>query len=228
MPTNSPITPLRAKNNINGYLLGYYRSTNVIRFAVQKYNGRICFYNQDTNMKRVMIIGQPGAGKSTLARLLGERTGLPVIHIDKIHWKPGWIERDAKRKRDLCREVHKQAEWIFEGGHSITWEERRERCDTLIWLDLPLWLRAWRVVARTLRNYGHSRPDLPENCPEQFRLEFYVWIWRTRKTARAKMGTLFETTTPPKVRIKLRNQREVAAFLSQFSVQKEAIVDIEP
>ena len=46
-------------------------------------------------MKRVMIIGQPGSVKSTLARFLGERTGLPVVHIDKIHWKPGWNERET-------------------------------------------------------------------------------------------------------------------------------------
>ena len=44
-------------------------------------------------MKRVMIVGQPGAGKSTIARQIGQRTGLPVVHIDKIHWMPGWVER---------------------------------------------------------------------------------------------------------------------------------------
>lgn len=177
-------------------------------------------------MKRVMIIGQPGSGKSTLARLLGERTGLPVIHIDKIHWKPGWIERSAAQKTALCREAHNQDEWIFEGGHSITWEERQERCDTLIWLDFPLWLRLWRVIVRTLGNYGRSRVDLPENCPEQFRLEFYLWIWTTRNTARAKMGALFEATAPPKVHVKLKTRREVAAFLNQLAEQKSAIKEI--
>ena len=178
-------------------------------------------------MKRVMIIGQPGSGKSTLARLLGERTGLPVIHIDKIHWKPGWIERSTARKTALCREIHRQNEWIFEGGHSATWEERRQRCDTLIWLDFPVWLRLWRVIVRTLRHYGHSRADLPENCPEQFRWEFYVWIWTTRKTARAKMGALFEATTPPKARIKLKTRHEVAAFLDQVAEQGSAMKDVE-
>ena len=102
-------------------------------------------------MKRVMIIGQPGSGKSTLARFLGERTGLPVVHIDKIHWKPGWNEREKEEKTALCQAVHARDRWIFEGGHSVTWEERRARCDTLIWLDFPLWLRVWRVVWRTLR-----------------------------------------------------------------------------
>ena len=53
-----------------------------------------------------MIGGGPGAGKSTLARALGARAGLPVIHIDPIHWMPGWVERPAAEKARLRREVH--------------------------------------------------------------------------------------------------------------------------
>ncbi len=75
-------------------------------------------------MKRVMIIGQPGSGKSTLARQLGAVTGLPVVHIDHIHWKSGWVERDRVEKAELCREVHAGEEWIFEGDqtdHETLW-----------------------------------------------------------------------------------------------------------
>ncbi|MGB3409246.1 MAG: AAA family ATPase, partial [Jannaschia sp.] len=72
-------------------------------------------------MRRVMIIGQPGSGKSTFARAMGELTFLPVHHIDRIHWKPGWIERSRAEKTRLCEEVHSQDAWIFEGGHSATW-----------------------------------------------------------------------------------------------------------
>lgn len=73
-------------------------------------------------MQRVMIIGQPGSGKSRLAHALGQRTGLPVIHIDTIHWQPGWVERSFDEKTRLCREVEARDQWIFEGGHSATWD----------------------------------------------------------------------------------------------------------
>ena len=49
-------------------------------------------------MQRIMIVGRPGSGKSSLAQAIGERTGLPVIHIDKIHWQPGWVERSKAEK----------------------------------------------------------------------------------------------------------------------------------
>ena len=168
-------------------------------------------------MKRVMIVGQPGAGKSTLARLLGERTGLPVIHIDLIHWKPGWVERNREEKTKLCHEVHARDAWIFEGGHSTTWPERLDRCDTLIWLDFPLWLRVWRVFKRTLNEYGHSRVDLPEDCPERFDLKFYKFIWRTNKSAKQNMRSLFESAPSTKRKIKLSSRSDVSKFLAAIN-----------
>lgn len=93
-------------------------------------------------LKRIMIIGQPGSGKSTLARALGDITELPVVHIDKIHWKSGWVERSKAERTRLCEEVHAGDKWIFEGGHSITWPKRIARADMIIALDMPLRVRA--------------------------------------------------------------------------------------
>lgn len=151
-------------------------------------------------MQRVMIIGQPGSGKSTLARNLGAVTGLPVYHMDQIHWMPGWIERSQDEKLRLAREVFALDRWIFEGGFSLTWPERLARADTLIWLDSNWPVRSWRVFLRTLGGYGRSRPDLPENCPERFSAEFYKWIWDTRHTGRARMRRVFDQTNKPKHR----------------------------
>lgn len=166
-------------------------------------------------MKRVMIVGQPGAGKSTLARALGERTGLPVYHIDKIHWKPGWNERPRDEKTQMCSDIHAKDQWIFEGGHSVTWKERLARCDTLIWIDLEMWRRMFRVTRRSLRDWGKVRPDMQADCPEQFSLEFYQFIWRTNKSARAKLSHLFNTAPRDKTRIYLGSDEDTRSFLSQ-------------
>lgn len=170
-------------------------------------------------VQRIMIVGQPGSGKSTLARELELRTGLPVVHIDRIHWQAGWIERTREEKTRLCDEVEAREAWIFEGGHSATWPNRLARAEMLIWLDLPIWLRLWRVLRRSAVYHGVSRPDLPEGCPERIgpeTLPFLRWIWNTRHSARAAMGRL-QTRAPAQMPVcHLRSRAEVRRFLRDW------------
>ena len=170
-----------------------------------------------------MIVGQPGAGKSTFARALGARTGLPVVHIDKIHWQSGWVERSPEEKSRLCGEVEAQERWIFEGGHSATWANRIARADLLVWLDYPPALRLWRVLRRTLIGLGRTRPDMPDSCPEEFRRlpEFVRFIWTTRTTSRAQI-TRHAATAPASCRVvRLSSNRDVRAFLTSLTSQAE-------
>lgn len=167
-------------------------------------------------MQRVMIVGQSGSGKSTLAREMHKRLGLPVIHIDTIHWQPGWIERALDEKTRLCREAEAQDRWIFEGGHSATWNNRVARADLLIWIDRPSIVRFWRVLLRTLIQRGGPRPDLPEDCPEQLGnlLRLFSYMWTTRKSARAKMKQIAATAPSTCRVVRLRSDRQTRLFLS--------------
>lgn len=164
--------------------------------------------------KRIMIIGQPGSGKSTLARQLGDILSLPVVHVDLIHWQSGWIERGGSEKDRLCSQEHAKDTWIFEGGRSQTWDERLARADTLIWLDFPLAIRAWRILKRRVKYRNLNRPDLPAGCPERINWEFTHFVWRTRKTARSKMKQFFAAAPMEKDRHRLSNRTEVDAFVT--------------
>ncbi len=171
---------------------------------------------EGTTMQRIMIVGQPGAGKSTLARQLGAITGLPVVHIDHIHWMPGWIERSRQEKTDLCLGAEAGTRWIFEGGYSVTWPNRLARADMLIWLDVPVLFRFWRVIKRTVIWHGQVRPDLPDNCPEGFHREtwpFWRYIWRTRRSGRINLRRLWDNVPADKVKVRLRSPAETRRFL---------------
>lgn len=168
-------------------------------------------------MQRVMIIGSPGSGKSTLAVKLGEKTGLPVFHIDQIHHKPGWIERTQDERSALTLKVHAHEKWIFEGGHSTTYPQRVARADTCIWLDLPLGMRVWRIIIRTLKYYGKSRPEMPENCPERFNLDFAIWILTTWKKQKIEAQKLLDTAPAHMTTHHLRSLEDVSRFLDQLT-----------
>lgn len=167
-------------------------------------------------MKRVMIVGGPGSGKSTLACRLGDLTGLPVFHMDKIHWCAGWVERAHEEKGRMTHEVHIQDRWIFEGGHSSTYPERVARADTFVWLDVPVGRRIYRVLKRSVVNYGKTRADLADGCPERFDLqtiEFLRFIWRTRQSARAKLLAIYDNPPPHLQVFRLTTRVEFDAFL---------------
>ncbi len=172
-------------------------------------------------MKRIMIVGGPGSGKSTLARWLGERTGLPVRHMDQIHWMSDWVERPQLEKIELIRAVEESEEWIIEGGISKRYAARLARADMLVWLDLPVSLRLWRVLRRSWRYRGQSRPDLPEGCPEKLDREtfnFFVWIWQHRNKTREKVIETMQLYEGSAEIHHLRNPSAVRAFQKAFLV----------
>ena len=168
-------------------------------------------------MQRIMIIGSPGSGKSTLARALADRLDLPVHHMDHIHWHPGWVEREAADKMVLVRQVIAGDRWVFEGGHSSSYEDRLARADLLIWLDLPMGLRLWRVIRRSLRDLGQVRPDMQQGCPEQLsNLPGFVrFIWTSNRSSRARAHRVFDGAHIPRRRF--RRPRDVNAYLDRLT-----------
>jgi adenylate kinase family enzyme len=89
-------------------------------------------------MQRVMVIGSPGAGKSTLATELARRTGIPLFHLDQLAWLPGWVESDKADFRTRVDWVLEQSRWIIDGNYGGSLSQRLARADTVIDLDLPV------------------------------------------------------------------------------------------
>lgn len=138
-------------------------------------------------MERVLIVGCPGAGKSTAAKTLAAKTGLPVVHLDYHYWHPGWVPSEKEVWRDKVRFLAGQPRWIMDGNYGSTLDERISRADTIIHLDFPTWLCFWRVIRRTFANLGREREgELAAGCPERFDGTFlrFVFLYRRRHRAR--------------------------------------------
>jgi adenylate kinase family enzyme len=129
-------------------------------------------------MQRVLIIGPCGAGKSTLAFDLGKRLGLPVFHMDKLNWKPGWVEGGKDEIRRQLKTIVATDRWLIDGNYGGTLGERLERADTVVYLDFPISLCVARLLRRIWTYRGRTRPDMTEGCPERFDLGFLIYLLR--------------------------------------------------
>lgn len=163
-------------------------------------------------MERILIIGCGGAGKSTLARQLGEKLSIPVVHLDRLFWKPGWVEETHDAfDRKLAAELEKP-QWIMDGNFNRTMPQRVEKCDTIIYLDFNRFACLMGVFKRVLTTYGTVRPDMGEGCPERIDYEFLKWIWNYNKNKRPRNYQLLNEATHAET-IVLKNRRHVKHFL---------------
>jgi adenylate kinase family enzyme len=164
-------------------------------------------------MRKVLVIGSGGSGKSTFAARLGKRTGLPVIHLDTLYWRAGWQATPRAEWAALVDELLSRDAWIMDGNYGGTMERRLAACDTVVFLDLPRTLCLWRVVTRSIRYRGRTRPDMREGCNERLNWEFVRWVWEYPWTSRpGVLQKLSELKRGQRV-FHLRSTREVLRFL---------------
>ncbi len=166
-------------------------------------------------MERILLIGCGGAGKSTLARQMGQKLGLPVVHLDKLFWKPGWVERTAEEFDAILAVELEKDKWIMDGNFGRTLPWRIKYCDTIIYLDFSRFACIRGVLKRVITTHGKVRPDMGDGCPEHFDLAFLKWIWDFNKNHREKFyGYLNEAENAQT--IVLKNRRMVERFLKRL------------
>jgi len=128
--------------------------------------------------KKIVIVGVSGSGKSTFSRTLAEKTGLPVIFMDSIMWKPGWQYVGDEETAKKLGEVSSQEDWIIEGY--ITKSARAfvfDRADTIIYLDYQPIVATWRYLKRCWKHRKEPRPELAGN-PDIFDFKFLKLVWK--------------------------------------------------
>ncbi len=141
--------------------------------------------------RRVVVTGIAGAGKSTFARALSAKTGLPLVVLDVHFWRPGWVKPTEDEWRQEQRDLLAGDDWIADGNYHDTLELRLQRADTVVFLDTPWWICTRRALIRGIR----TRPagfELPDGCDEsrwrrwrdEWRLAWH--IWRVRRSDRER------------------------------------------
>jgi len=172
-------------------------------------------------MKKILVIGSGGAGKTTFARKLGENLGIEVVHLDALYWRPGWIETPKNEWAETIDRMLERDAWIMDGNYSGTLARRLEACDTVVFLDLPRRICLWRVIKRLVMYRNTTRPDMADGCPEHFNLKFLVWIWNYPKRSRPRIVRLLGEERNSRKAIWLRTPAQIDRFLADARAIRE-------
>jgi adenylate kinase family enzyme len=153
-------------------------------------------------MRRVVILGRGGAGKSTLALRLGEITGLPVIELDKIFWRPGLIATPRDEWVEAQQKMVREERWIMDGdlGPYDAVEVRLHAADTIILLDFSLVRCAWRAIRRSRE-----------------RVDFWTWLLAYRRQSRPVLMKAIAGHAAGAGFHALRSPKAVRRFIAQVA-----------
>lgn len=173
-------------------------------------------------MKKILIIGSPGTGKSTLSRKLESRMGLPVVHLDK-YWHDSalWDVDITKKKlqwRKHIKKLAKRRAWIMDGNFTSTLDIRVPEADLVIFLDYSTTTALCGVIKRriTRSNQGDRRPDMPSDWQEQRHmfLGLLKKVVGFRRMQKPRIVALLQAKPKEQVLI-FKNRRELRKYMQK-------------
>jgi adenylate kinase family enzyme len=170
-----------------------------------------------TTMKRIAIVGSGGSGKSVLARRLGQRLGLDVMHLDVLFWRPGWVETPQDEWRRTQEALVDGDAWILDGNHAKTLDVRLSRADTVVFLDFPRRVCMRRVIWRSLVHRRRARPDRADGCQERLDRDFLRWVWTFPTEGRPQLLEAISSHAPTAQVVRLRNAGEIEEFVASLN-----------
>lgn len=163
-------------------------------------------------MKRILVLGSSGAGKSTFARELGERLGIETIHLDSYYWQPNWISPPPEVWGQKLKSLLERDSWVMDGNYTASLSLRLEYADTVIFLDRGRVKSLLRCVGRLLKYRGQSRPELAPGCNEKIDLDFLKWIWNYPRDVKPVVLETLEKQADKEI-IVLKSDNEIARYL---------------
>ena len=166
-------------------------------------------------MRRIVVTGPAGAGKSELARELGERLRIPVLHLDTMFWGPGWVptpaeEWEARQRRELAA-----GSWVVDSQFDDLLPDWLDAADTVVFVDASLLRCLWRVGRRRLnRRAGVGIPAGTDPAPlHRALLKFVRNQWRYRRAVRRELHAELARRRNGRRAVVVRRDADVRAFL---------------
>jgi hypothetical protein len=170
-------------------------------------------------MKRINVVGTSCSGKTTLARSVAKRLGLPHVELDALFWDRGWTPVPAPLFRSRVAGAVDGDAWVIDGGYSPIRDLIWSRADTVVWLDYPMPVVLGRWATRTVRRIRSQEEFWPgtgnrESLRNALRPSGLLWwILRTHHRRRRSMAAGL-LARPEIAGIRLRSPAEAQRWLA--------------
>ncbi|MDH6307331.1 adenylate kinase family enzyme [Dysgonomonas sp. PFB1-18] len=164
-------------------------------------------------MNKVIIIGNCGAGKTTFAIQIARKIGLPLIHLDKEYYQPGWKRPEKDQWQKKVTELVSEPKWILDGNYISSLDIRLKEADTIIFLDINRWICILSVLKRIMQ--GNIRDDMALGCKERFDTKFLKYVWSYNKQIRPRVYDLLNEYRETDLII-LNSRKEMREYIDHF------------
>ncbi len=162
-------------------------------------------------MKKIIVIGCPGSGKSTFSKMLHKITDIPLFHLDMLFWNADKTTVEKSVFLERLEKILKQSEWIIDGNYASTIELRMKECDTVFFLDYPLDVCLSGINERK----GKPRSDMPWVEHDKYDEEFTEFIKNYNTQNRPTVLELLNKYSDKDIYI-FSNRTEAEEFLTKI------------
>lgn len=172
-------------------------------------------------MKKVAVFGNTGGGKSTLSKKLSEITGLPLYILDKIQYQSGGIEVPPEEYKHAHEKILATDRWIIDGfGCMETLWLRLNEADSLVFVDLPLYIHFWWVTKRLILSYFKPPEGWPERSPIlKSSLSCYRVLWLCYKHLTPKYRDYVKQVQNTKTVYHIKSTQQISQFIELIDEQ---------
>ena len=168
-------------------------------------------------MKKVIVLGNSGSGKSTFTTLLADKLHIDFLHLDPLVYKYSWDNPEFEEMEKRVEELIYKDSWIVDGNFLNNALNRFKECDTIFFLDLNRFVCMNSVIKRHKKYKGKHRDSRSDDCDEKLTLSYLKWVVRDFYKTSRKIILKYIKDHPEKKVVILKNRRQVNNYLKEVN-----------